>query len=121
MLNIGLCILHNEGAESLMQVYGVQFCTRNSLDAYFDLGKRRVMATALTSIERERETRVTSPSAPKLLIVEQSRGIHDLLKRGFSSTISLDITADIDVIPSWVRRTTYDMLICVVEGADFPK
>jgi DNA-binding NtrC family response regulator len=53
---------------------------------------------------------------PKLLVAESGGDIHALLKKRFSSLISLEAVSCFDGIPETLSKTDYDMVILSVNG-----
>jgi DNA-binding NtrC family response regulator len=62
-----------------------------------------------------------SPRIPQLLILERAGEIYALLKRRFSAAVCLDAVPYLDAVGDKVRRTTYDIFICRIDGSGADK
>jgi DNA-binding NtrC family response regulator len=74
-------------------------------------------AVTCTSGEKP-HAEIVKPRLPKLLISENDGHIHALLRRRFSSGISVDSVPLLDNIPDILKGATYDMLVCVLNGSN---
>ena len=76
-----------------------------------------MVSAATYNMSEKSDAGVVIPRVPKLLITEKDGYIHALLKRRFSSAISVDAVPCLDNVPDVLKSATYDMLVCVLNGS----